>query len=148
MQHASRRPQPNNTVPSSDSSRRFTLSLTVSSLLGVLLNINLKKNPSLLKQMEQTMWEAIRSNPTCCFWQQSILRGWGLTGREWKRSVIANQLILDQEKKCYMMQIPQKAADSWLWLFCSGFCWKACISPTQDFTWHPKRKRGGNKQRQ
>lgn len=45
MQHASRRPQPNNTVPSSDSSRRFTLSLTVSSLLGVLLNINLKKKP-------------------------------------------------------------------------------------------------------
>ena len=42
-QHASRRPGPNNTVPSSDSSQRFTLSLTVSSLLGVLLNINPKK---------------------------------------------------------------------------------------------------------
>lgn len=30
--------------------------------------------------MEQTMWEAIRSRPTCCLWQQSTLRGWGLTG--------------------------------------------------------------------
>lgn len=65
-----------------------------------------KKKP-LFKQMEQTMWEAIRSNPTCCFWQQSILRGWGLTGREWKRSVIPTQLILNEKKKLHDANSPQ-----------------------------------------
>lgn len=41
---------------------------------------SLVKYQPLFRQMAQTMWEAIRSNPTCCFSQQSILQAWVLTG--------------------------------------------------------------------